>query len=140
MLPADAHLELGAHAAPQPQRQFHQLADSLLIEHLERVVRQNAGLDVERQEPPGVVAGEPERRLGEVVGPEREELRLPGDGVRGEGGAGQLDHRTDETRHRPPFGVEHLLRHPADNLGLTPELLDRRHEGHHHLDVHFLPA
>src|SRR3546814_2147130 len=44
-----------------------------------------------------VVAGEPPRHLGQVVGPEREELRGPGDLAGRDGGPGQLDHRADRS-------------------------------------------
>ncbi|OLB12819.1 MAG: hypothetical protein AUH07_07120 [Gemmatimonadetes bacterium 13_2_20CM_70_9] len=56
VLPADADLELVAAAPAQPDRQLHEPPDPLLVQHLERVVLQDAMLHVERQEPPGVVA------------------------------------------------------------------------------------
>jgi hypothetical protein len=61
--------------APIAHRELHQLADALLVQHLEGVVLEDAGLVVERQELVlGILAGEGEGRLGQVVGAEGEEL------------------------------------------------------------------
>jgi len=56
--------------------------------------RQDLLFHVGAQELPlGVVAGESENRLRQVIRPEAEELREPGDLVGNEGGARDLDHR-----------------------------------------------
>ena len=79
LLAADADLEVRPHRAAVPDRHVDQLADALDVEHLERVVLQDARLVVHRQELVlGVLAGERERRLGEVVGAEGEELGTRG--------------------------------------------------------------
>src|SRR2546429_903952 len=67
VLPADADLQVGPGSPAEPDRQLDELADALLIEHLERVVPQDAVLHVEREEPAGVVAREAEGGLREVV-------------------------------------------------------------------------
>ena len=70
----------------------------------------------------GVVARQSPGGLGEIVGAEREELRLARELVGGEGGAGQLDHGAQQERHRDLPLAEDLLRHLPDDQGLLPEL------------------
>jgi len=61
----------------------HQVADAVLIEHLERVPLEHAVLEVEGEELSlRVVARHPERRLREVVRAEGEEVRHLRDLVR----------------------------------------------------------
>src|SRR5262245_43097303 len=68
VLAADPDLQAGRHGAPASDSEPDQLAHALLVERLERVVRQEAALEVRGQELAlGVVARQPERRLGEVV-------------------------------------------------------------------------
>src|SRR5690606_15435995 len=76
LLAADADLEVTASPAALPGRHLHELADALGVEYLERIVLEQAGLEVLRQECRGVVARDAERRLREVVRAEREEVRL----------------------------------------------------------------
>src|SRR5437588_520892 len=87
VLAADPDLQLIATASAQSHRELDQLADAVLVEHLERVVLENTVLHVERQKTTGVVARQAERRLREIVGPEREEVGLLRDLVGGERGA-----------------------------------------------------
>ncbi len=103
MLAADAHLEVGPRLAAPRHRGRDELAEALDVEHLERVVLQDAALVVERQELVlRILAGERERRLGQVVGAEREELgdlgQLPG----AHAGAHDLDHGAELKCHRDP--------------------------------------
>ena len=56
MLAADPDLQIGAGAPAQPHRDLDELADPVLVEHLEGVLVQDAVLHVEGQEPAGVVA------------------------------------------------------------------------------------
>jgi hypothetical protein len=75
MLAADADLEVRLGLASFGNGQLHQFADALLVQHLEGVVLQDAGLDIGRQELVlGVLAAEGEGGLGQVVGAEGEEL------------------------------------------------------------------
>src|SRR4029453_12103378 len=74
VLPADAHLDV-LHAAAALDRDAHEVADAALVDRLERVPLEHAVLEVARQELAlRVVAREAERRLREVVRPEREEV------------------------------------------------------------------
>ena len=95
VLAADTTLELRFYAAAFEYGFAHQLADAVLVEHLERVVLQDAFFDVNGQEFRYVVAREPERHLRQVVRAEREEFGLFGDLVGRNGCARDLDHRTD---------------------------------------------
>src|SRR5262249_42674801 len=73
-------------------RDPHELADSIAVERLERVAREDLVLEVVREELAlGVVAREAERRLREVVGAEREEVGVLGDLVGTDARARQLD-------------------------------------------------
>ena len=57
--------------------------------------------DVGGEELAGVVARQAERRLGQVVGAEGEELGVLGDLVGAQRGARQLDHGADQVLERP---------------------------------------
>ena len=114
VLAADPHLELGLAAAAALDRDPHQVADAVLVEHLERVALEDAVLEVVGEELPlGVVAREAERRLGEVVRAERAEVGDLGDLVGPDARARQLDHRAAQVRDRG------LLR--RDALGQLPQ-------------------
>src|SRR5690606_32446044 len=84
VLAADAELEAGLGTAPPLDREADELADALLVERLERVVREDPGLDVAGEELARVVAAVAEGHLREVVRPEREEVGLLGDGGGGQ--------------------------------------------------------
>src|SRR3954469_18931705 len=88
VLAADAQLQVVLDAAAALDRDAHQVADTILVERLERVALEHAVLEVARQELAlRVVAREAERGLGEVVRPEGEEVGMPGDLVRADAGA-----------------------------------------------------
>src|SRR3989475_5346685 len=74
VLSTDADLELGPRSPAELDRQLDEFADAFLIEHLERVVLQDAVLHVERQEPARVGARQAEGGLREVGRPEGEKL------------------------------------------------------------------
>ena len=76
MLAADAELELGLRRPPFLDGDLHQRADAITIERDERVLRQDAALDILRQELAGVVARRPNSGLGQVVGAEAEEVGI----------------------------------------------------------------
>src|SRR5207302_10314369 len=97
VLAADAELERRLRPPPSLDRQPHQVADATHVQRLERIVLQNTIFQVPRQELAlRVVAGEAERRLGQVVRAEREEVGVRGDLVRTYARARELDHRSDE--------------------------------------------
>ena len=93
MLAADAQNDVGTGSAALFGSNLHQLANALLVQTGEGVVLVNLVLVVSAQELAGVVTGEAEGHLGQVVGAEGEELGLLGDLVGSQGGAGDLDPR-----------------------------------------------
>src|ERR1700693_1430783 len=97
VLATDAHLQVLLHAPAALDGDPHQLPYPTLVEDLERVPLEDAVLEVARQELAlRVVAREAERRLGQVVRPEGEEVRVHGDLVGADARARELDHRADE--------------------------------------------
>src|SRR5690349_18875450 len=87
VLAADAQLQAAVGLASQPRADAHKLTDSQGVERLERRALEDRALDVPRQDAAlDVVAREAERRLGEVVGAEREEVGLMRDVVGAQAG------------------------------------------------------
>ena len=75
MLAADADPQRRVRGPSPLDGDRDQLPDAVDVEGLERIRGEDAVLEVVRQEPPlRVVAREAERRLCQVVGPEREEV------------------------------------------------------------------
>ena len=140
MLAADADLQVVARGAAELHRELHELADTVLVEHLEGIILQNPVLDIEWQEPSRVIARQAEGRLREVVRPKRKELGFLRDLVGREGGPRQLDHGAHEIRDRPTLRLEYLLRHAADDLRLPAQLLRERDQRDHHFDHRLLAA
>mmetsp|Transcript_6723 Transcript_6723/g.17216 ORF Transcript_6723/g.17216 Transcript_6723/m.17216 type:complete len:986 (-) Transcript_6723:44-3001(-) len=139
VLPADAHLELGARRPPVLGAHLDELPHALLVQHLEGVVLEDALLEVGGQELGHVVARVPVRHLGQVVGAEREELRLLRD-LRGEQrGAGDLNHGPDAVRHHAALLRKHLGCRLADHGVLVLELRYRAHQRHHDVGLHADP-
>src|ERR1700727_1232405 len=96
MLAANADLQLGPRRATPLDGDPHELADAWLIDRREWGALDDSHIDVLRNDPRfDVVAREPQGGLCEVVGPEGEELRMPGDLARHEARAWELDHRAD---------------------------------------------
>ena len=95
VLAADAALEHRALAAALEYGLADQLSHAVLVEDLERVVLQDALVEVDRQELADVVAREAQRHLRQVVGAEREELGDFGDLVGGDCRTRNFDHRAD---------------------------------------------
>jgi len=56
VLAANPDLEISPGVSAELHRHLDELADAALVEDLERIVGQQPVLDVERQEPPGIVA------------------------------------------------------------------------------------
>src|SRR5579859_3896505 len=74
VLAADAELEILLRTSPPRDGDPHQVADTALVEHLERVPFEHVVLEVGGEELPlRVVPREAERRLRQVVGAEGEE-------------------------------------------------------------------
>src|SRR3989441_13269142 len=119
VLSADPDLEIRADFAPAPDAHPQQLAHALAIVRLEGIVRQDALLDVVEQELGlRVVAAVPHRRLGEVVRPERQELRVPSDLVGDEGGPRDLDHCAELVGDRNALSLHDALRLRFERLPL----------------------
>ena len=130
VLAADTELELGLDAAAALDRDLHQLADTLGVEHLERVALEDAVLEVEGEELAlGVVAREPDRRLREVVRAERAEVRDLARSRRRARTRGEArsSSRTGTRLRAPP-------RHPLGQLAQPPQLLAEADEWVHDLD------
>ena len=96
----------------------------------------DAALHVAGQEAAlGIVAGEAERRLGQIVRPEAEELGVGGDLAGGQAGRRQLDHRPDR-EHPPAEDPSHRALHRgAEDLELGCE----RDQRDHHLQSREIP-
>src|SRR5581483_7263770 len=131
VLAADTELELAPRRAAALDGDPHQAADAVLVEDLERVPLEDAVVQVAREELAlGVVARDAERGLREVVGAEREEVRVPGDLARLHARARQLDHRPDQPRR-----LGRLLRpHALGQLAQPPQLLGEADKRMHDLD------
>ena len=93
MLATDAHLHAGFGRAALLYPDAHQFANAFGVDADEWVGGQHPGVHVEAQELAlGVVAAEAVGHLGEVVGAEAEEVRLPSHLVGGNGRPRRLDH------------------------------------------------
>src|ERR1700710_636994 len=97
VLAADTELEIDLRLASEPRAHPHELPDARRVDRLERRTVEDLHLDIAREDLAlDVVAAEAERRLREVVGPEREEVGLLSDRVGEETRPRELDHRADE--------------------------------------------
>src|SRR5690606_19060929 len=108
VLTADADLQVATSPAPLPGPHLHELPDTVPVEHLERVVLEDAGVQVLRQEGGRIVTRDPERRLCQVVRAEREKVGLRRDVTREQACARQLDHRADQIRYLGACFLEDL--------------------------------
>jgi len=130
VLAADPELDPRLRAPAALDRHAHQLAHALDVEHLERVALEDALLEVVGEELPlRVVAGEAEGRLGEVVRPEREEVRQLCDLVGAHAGPRQFDHRPDQM-----LGGRLLQGDTLGQVAQPAELLSEPDERVHDLD------
>ncbi len=135
MFAADAALEVLARAAALEHRFADELAHTVAVQNLERVVLQDALFEVDGQELRDVVAREAQRHLRQVVGSEREELRHFGDLVGRHGGARHLDHRADHVFDLVVALGKDLLGRPVDDVLLVAQLLMIAHQRHHDLHM-----
>ena len=93
------------------------------------IALEHARLEVVREEAARVVAGEPERGLGQVVRAEGEEVGVLGDLVGAHARARELDHRPDEVLELALLG-----RDAHGQLAQPPQLLAEADERVHDLD------
>jgi len=136
VLAADPQLQLLALAAAQPDRGLHQLAHAYLVQGGERVLLEDALLEVLGEEAGlGVVAGDAEGGLGEVVGAEGEELRVLGQAVRHQRGAGDLHHGAELVAHGAALLRHHLGRFLLQDGPFELQLRRVHGERDHHLGV-----
>ena len=134
MFSADSYLQFLPGLLSQPDRHLHQLPHPFSVERGEGVIRQDPLMLVFDEEAPlGVVPGDPEGHLGEIVSPEGEELRDLGDLVGGEGGPGDLDHRPEFISDLDPLFLHHPLGHLFQRHPLLPQFVDMADQGDHHL-------
>src|SRR5205823_449327 len=92
VLTADTDLQCRLDAPPALDRDPHQLADAVLVEHLERIALDHAVLEVAREKLAfGVIARKAERGLRQVVRAEREEVGFACDLVGTHARARELD-------------------------------------------------
>src|SRR6266545_1270596 len=139
VLAADADLEMGPDLPAPLDADLHHLADPLLVEHGERVGRQQLLVEVEREELADVVAAVAKRHLGQVIGPEGEELSELGDPARHQSGARHLDHGAHRVRHLRPHIGHDLLRHGDGHVTGELHLTDGARERNHDLRLDLDP-
>src|SRR5467141_4480497 len=88
----------------------HEMADSFAVQRLERIEGEYAAFHmIEKEFPFGIVPTVSERRLGQVVRPEREELRVLRNLVGGDGGPRNLDHRPELVSNSHAFPLRDFL-------------------------------
>ena len=133
VLAADAQLDVGAGLTAEIGCHLDQLADADLVEAGEGIVLVDLLVVVSAQELAGVVTGEAEGHLGQVVGAEGEELGLLGDLVRGQRGARDLDHGADLVVHIGTGVLDELVRLGAHDVLDILELLDLADQRDHDL-------
>jgi len=140
VLAAQAEPEAGLRRPRLAARPLDQAPHAVGVEDRERVVRQNSRVTVRVEEHPCVVAADAERRPGEVVRSEREEVGHLRDLAGGEGGAGQLDHRADAVVDREAGFGQHLVGDGLDALPYAGQLGPGRHERDHDLRLDGEPS
>ena len=140
MFAADADFQFRVGLAAFCHRNFHHLSDALDVQHLERIVFQNAGLVVSGQKFIfRIFATERERGLGQVVGAEREEFGSFCHATCANTGAHHFQHGAELEFHVDAVGRVHFL---VDTLHITMDALEffhRSHLRHHDLGIDFDP-
>src|SRR5262245_25041773 len=136
VLTADADLEVRTRAPPALDTDLDELAHAFLVEDGEGIVGQHALLEIVGQELRDVVAAVAEGHLREVVGAEREELRVLGDLVGDERRPRHLDHGADRVADRHAHLDEHGVGDLLRVLVGEPHLVDGAGERDHDLGLH----
>src|ERR1700682_1223362 len=123
VLPADSQLDLRTNSSPLLNSHLYELADPLGVKNMKRIISKNTPIYVRRKEPARIVPAQPHGSLRKVICSEREKLGRPCYLRRGEGGARQLDHRTNKVCNLLPHAAEHAPGHVFDHGALVLELL-----------------
>ena len=131
----DLEARVGQPSGPRSCR--HQRSHRTRIQLLERIGRKQAPGEVLTHDPLlDVITAEPEHHLRQVVGPEREEVRVAGYLTGQQGGPRRLDHRADH-RGIDRINSGDLVKHPApDQL----QLGRRGHQRKHHRRMRMGPG
>ena len=136
MFAADTALQILTRAASLEYRLADQLADTVAVQNLERIVLQNTLFEVDRQELGDIVARESQGHLRQVIGSEREELCNLGYLIGRNCRTRNLDHRTDHIVDPVVALGEDLFGRTVDDLLLVTELLVVAHQRNHDLDMY----
>ena len=120
MLAADADLQVRPRAASLLHAHLDELADADRVDRRERIALQDLAVLVRAEELADVVAREPEGELRQVIGAEREELRLAGDLIGRHRAARHFDHRADEVLDPDASLLHHVGRDAIDDDLLVP--------------------
>ena len=124
VLAADPDLEIRTDASPKFNRHPHDFPHSLYVEGRERIIGENALLQVMKKESRfSVVPGDPEYRLRQIVRSEREEISRRRNFVRCEGRPRDLDHRPELIRYLLLLFLHHFQRLGFHQLTLGLELV-----------------
>ena len=132
MFAADPDLQIWSSGTAAIDTDPHNVADTFLINRLERIVRDDVVLTVETNEWPVIVAADCQRRLGQVVGTETEELSGGRDLVRSDSRPRNFDHSADEVFQRDAGFLEDRFRFCANDLFLILELGQESCQRNHH--------
>ena len=137
VLAADTELQVGALLPPRRDGLQNERTDAGLVDRLERVVGEQALLQVRNEEARlGVVATHAEGGLGEVVRAEGKELGVDRDLAGGECGPRQLDHRAEEVRHVDAGLLHDFLGDPFEEAAQALQLALETDQWDHHLRVY----
>ena len=112
------------------------MSDAVLIQRRERILLQDALVDICREDLVHVIARKAESGLRQIVGAEREELRFLRNLVRHQRRARQLDHRTNQVVDFRSLFFEYVVGHPPHNRCLVRHFFHRGNQGNHDLGEH----
>jgi len=90
MFAANTQFQIGAGLTTQLCRHLHQFTDAVLIQAGKRIVVINLFIIIGTQELSGIVTGEAEGHLGQVVGSKAEEIRFFGNFIGSQSSAGDF--------------------------------------------------
>src|SRR5258708_22602025 len=133
MLAAYADLQTRPRFATAFDGDLDEFAHTFAVEHGERILLEHAALQIDRKKFANVIAREAESGLGEIVGAEREKLRLAGNLVGDDASAGQLDHGTNEILNALAFPLKYFAGHTPYDRFLVGVFLDQANQRNHDL-------